>query len=154
MIQSVSFEKTTYNEVPYKFEAGTPNIADVIGMGEAIRYLSAMDRKAAFAYEQELLTYATLQLQTIDGLKIIGTSPHKSSIISFVLDGINALDAGMFLDTKGIALRTGHHCTEPVMDFFRIPGTLRASFMFYNTKSEIDKMVETLREAIFLLKKK
>ncbi len=152
MIHSVSFEKTTFNEVPYKFEAGTPNIADVIAMGVAIDYLDTIDRDAALAYEQELLKYATDQLKSIPGLKIIGNAINKASLVSFVLEEINALDAGMYLDTKGIAVRTGHHCTEPVMDRFNIPGTIRASFMFYNTKEEIDVLVEEVKKAIGFLK--
>jgi len=153
MIQSVSFEKTTYNEVPYKFEAGTPNIADVIAFGVAIDYLVAADRKTFHAYEQDLLEYAIEKLSTVAGLRFIGTAKNRTSLVSFVIDGANALDVGMYLDTMGIAVRTGHHCTEPVMDRMKVAGTIRASFMFYNTKEEIDKMKDGLEKAIRLLKK-
>lgn len=151
MIASVSFEKTTYNEVPYKFEAGTPNIADVIALGTAIDYWNQLDRVGAAKWELELLNYATILISEIPTVKLIGTAANKASVVSFVIEGVNAMDAGMFLDTKGIAVRTGHHCTEPVMQFFRIPGTLRASFMFYNTKEEIDALAENLTKAIALL---
>ncbi|MFN0188579.1 MAG: SufS family cysteine desulfurase [Bacteroidia bacterium] len=151
MIASVSFEKTTYNEVPFKFEAGTPNIADVIALGTAIDYWNQLDRKAAAAWEKELLNYATKLISEIPTVRLIGTATEKASVVSFVIEGVNAMDAGMFLDTKGIAVRTGHHCTEPVMQFFKIPGTLRASFMFYNTKEEIDALAENLTKAIALL---
>jgi cysteine desulfurase/selenocysteine lyase len=153
MIRSVSFEQTTYNEIPFKFEAGTPNIADVIGLGSAISYLNALDRVAASAHEQELLNYTASKLAAIDSVRMIGTSSHKTSVVSFILEGINALDTGMYLDTLGIAVRTGHHCTEPVMNRLGIPGTIRASFMFYNTFEEADRLVEGVRKAIGLLKK-
>lgn len=153
MIQSVSFEKTTYNEVPFRFEAGTPNIADVIGLGAAIDYLNQLDRKSCLAREQHLLNYATEKMNTIPGVRIIGTAKNKSSVLSFVVEGINALDLGMYLDTKGIAVRTGHHCTEPVMDRLKIPGTLRASFLFYNSLEEIDRMYEAVINGIKLLRK-
>lgn len=152
MISSVSFEKTTYNEVPYKFEAGTPNIADVIGLGAAIEYYNQLDRKAALEHEQSLLKYASEKLSAIEGVRIIGTARHKASVISFVLDGINAMDAGMYLDTLGIAVRTGQHCTEPLMNRFGIPGTIRASFMFYNTFEEADKLIAGVQKAISFLK--
>jgi cysteine desulfurase/selenocysteine lyase len=151
MISSVSFEKTTYNEVPYKFEAGTPNIADVIALGAAVDYYNRMDRIAALEYEQSLLKYATEKLAAIDGVRIIGTAQHKASVISFVLDGINAMDAGMYLDTLGIAVRTGQHCTEPLMNRFGIPGTIRASFMFYNTFAEADALADGVQKAIKFL---
>lgn len=151
MIASVSFEKTTYNEVPFKFEAGTPNIADVIALGTAIDYWNQLDRIAVAAWEKELLNYATKLISEIPTVRLIGTASEKASVVSFVIEGVNAMDAGMFLDTKGIAVRTGHHCTEPVMQFFKIPGTLRASFMFYNTKEEIDALAENLTKAIALL---
>lgn len=152
MIQSVAFEKTTYNEVPYKFEAGTPNIADVIALGTAIDYLSVLDRHAALSHELGLMEYASLELEKIEGVRLIGTAENKSSVVSFVIEGLNALDVGMYLDTMGIAVRTGHHCTEPVMDRFKIPGTIRASFMFYNTYQEVDQLIEGVRKAIALLK--
>ncbi|MBL7923656.1 MAG: cysteine desulfurase [Bacteroidia bacterium] len=151
MIQTVSFDRTTYNEVPYKFEAGTPNIADVIALGAAFDYWSRLDRKAAGAWEQELLTRATTLVSGIPGVRLIGTAAQKAGVLSFVIEGVNALDAGMYLDTKGIAVRTGHHCTEPVMLRFGIPGTLRASFMFYNTMDEVDLLAENLRNAIRFL---
>ncbi|MEP7168410.1 MAG: cysteine desulfurase [Bacteroidota bacterium] len=152
MIHSVSFEKTTYNEVPFKFEAGTPNVADVIALGTAIDYINSLNRKKIVVYENELMLYASEQLGKIPGVKLIGIAKEKASIVSFILAGINALDAGMYLDTLGVAVRTGHHCTEPVMKRFNIPGTLRASFLFYNTKEEIDVMIEGIKKAIQLLK--
>ncbi|MFM9028924.1 MAG: aminotransferase class V-fold PLP-dependent enzyme [Bacteroidota bacterium] len=152
MISSVSFSGTTFNEIPFKFEAGTPNIADVIAFGVAIDYLQHMDRPATLDWEQKLLSYATERLSSDCPVRIIGNSPHKASVISFVAEGINALDLGMYLDTMGIAVRTGHHCTEPVMDRFGIPGTVRASFMFYNTLSEIDRFIEAVGKGIRLLK--
>jgi len=154
MIHSVRFEKTTYNEVPYKFEAGTPNVADVIALGAAIDYIQSLDRKTIAAYEHELMIYASEKLKAIPGVRLIGTAKNKASVVSFIIEGVNALDAGMYLDTLGVAVRTGHHCTEPVMDFFKIPGTIRASFLFYNTKEEIDVMVDGVRKAISFLKKK
>ena len=152
MIQSVSFEKTTYNEVPFKFEAGTPNIADVIALGAAVDYLQTLDREKAEAYEKQLAVYASARLSEIEFVKLVGTAPNKASIVSFIIEGVNALDAGMFLDTLGIAVRTGHHCTEPVMTRLNIPGTIRASFMFYNTFEEINRLVEGVKRAIDLLK--
>lgn len=154
MIRSVSFEKTTYNDIPYKFEAGTPNIADVIALGTAIDYLNAMDRKAALAHEKALTEYATEKLSNIPEVRLIGTAQKKAAVVSFIVEGCNALDVGMYLDTLGIAVRTGHHCTEPVMTRFNIPGTIRASFLFYNTFEEIDQLVEGLKKAIKLLKVK
>lgn len=151
MIHSVSFERTSYNEVPYKFEAGTPNIADVIALGAAIDYWNTIDRKAAAEWEHELMLYATEKIKTIKGVRLIGTAAEKASVVSFIIEGVNALDAGMYLDTKGVAVRTGHHCTEPVMTRFGIPGTLRASFMFYNTKEEIDVLAEHLAKAVSFL---
>lgn len=153
MIKNVSFEKTTYNEVPHKFEAGTPNVADVIALGAAIDYWNSLDRKEILSYENELLNYAAKKLSAIPGVRLVGTAKEKASVVSFVIDGLNALDAGMYLDTKGIAVRTGHHCTEPVMDRFNIPGTIRASFLFYNTKEEIDVMAEEVKNAISFFKK-
>lgn len=151
MIHSVSFERTSYNEVPYKFEAGTPNIADVIALGAAIDYWNTIDRNAAAEWEHELMLYATEKIKTIKGVRLIGTAAEKASVVSFIIEGVNALDAGMYLDTKGVAVRTGHHCTEPVMTRFGIPGTLRASFMFYNTKEEIDVLAEHLAKAVSFL---
>jgi cysteine desulfurase / selenocysteine lyase len=153
MIQSVSFERTTYNELPYKFEAGTPNVADVIALGAAIDYWNTLDRKAIAEYEHELMEYASEKLQLISGVRLIGTAKEKTSVVSFIVGGLNAMDVGMYLDTLGIAVRTGHHCTEPVMARLGIPGTIRASFLFYNTKEEIDAMIEGVKKAISLLKK-
>lgn len=152
MISSVKFEKTTYNEIPYKFEAGTPNIADVIALGTALNYFSSLDRAGAHQHEKELLNYAQEHLSMIDGVRLIGTAKEKASVVSFVIDGCNALDVGMFLDTMGIAVRTGQHCTEPVMDRFCIPGTIRASFLFYNTFEEVDALVSGVKKTIQLLK--
>ncbi len=151
MISSVTFERTTYNEVPYKFEAGTPDISGVIALGAAFDYWKAMDRAAAATWEQDLLQYATGLVSAIPGVSILGNAKEKASVLSLVIEGVNALDAGMYLDTKGIAVRTGHHCTEPVMIRYAVPGTLRASFMFYNTKEEIDVFAENLFRAIRFL---
>lgn len=141
MIRSVTFEKTTYNTIPYKFEAGTPDIAGVIGMGAAFDYLEEINLEAAAAYEHELLNYATASLLAIPNLQIIGTAREKASVISFVLEGIHPHDIGTILDQEGIAIRAGHHCAQPVMDRFHIPATARASFAFYNTREEIDRLV-------------
>jgi cysteine desulfurase / selenocysteine lyase len=140
MIAEVSFEKTTYNELPYKFEAGTPNYIDAIGLGAAIEYVENIGIENIDAYEQELLAYGTEKLLSIDGLKIFGTAAEKTSVISFLVEGIHFYDMGMLLDQMGIAVRTGTHCTEPVMQHFGIDGTVRASFSFYNTKEEIDSL--------------
>ena len=145
-IKSVTFEKTIYNDLPYKFEAGTPNIAGAIGLGAAIDYVNAIGLDRAEAYETELLHYGTEQLQTIEGLKLIGTAHHKSGVLSFLLEGIHPHDIGTVLDTQGIAIRTGHHCTQPLMQRFQIPATARASLAFYNTKAEIDALVEGIHK--------
>ena len=152
MIKEVSFEKTTYNELPYKFEAGTPNIADVIAFKAAIDYINKLGKKAIAAYEHELLTYATAQLLTIEGLKIIGTAQHKVSVASFVIEGIHHQDLAIILDQQGIAIRTGHHCTQPLMHRLGILGTSRASFSFYNTKAEIDALMVALNKAVKMLR--
>lgn len=152
MIKSVSFEKTTYNDVPFKFEAGTPHIEGVIGLGTAIEYIQSLDESAVLAYEKELLQYAQEQLSTIPEVQFVGTAKNKTSVISFTLAGINSLDAGIMLDTMGIAVRTGQHCTEPVMDRFCIPGTIRASFSIYNTKEEIDALCAGVKKVISMLK--
>lgn len=144
MIETVRFDKSTFAGLPHKFEAGTPNIADAIAMGTAIDYLQGIGFEAIEAYEQELLAYGTEQLSQIEGLRIIGTAEHKASVISFLLGDIHPYDAGTILDRLGIAIRTGHHCTQPVMQYFNIPGTMRASFAFYNTKEEIDRLAEGL----------
>jgi cysteine desulfurase/selenocysteine lyase len=147
MILSVSFSGTTYNQLPWKFEAGTPYIAGVVGLGAAIQYLEALGMDRIAAYEHSLLEYATARLPAVPGLRIVGTAPHKAAVVSFVLEGIHPHDIGTILDSEGVAIRTGHHCAMPVMDFFSVPATARASFSFYNTKAEIDKLVEALLKA-------
>ena len=144
MILNVSFEKTEYNEIPYKFEAGTPNIEGAIGMGAALDYISEIGITNIDAYEQELLAYATEQFSAIDGLRIIGNAPRKGSIISFILEGIHPHDVGTIMDMEGVAVRTGHHCTQPVMDCFNIPATTRVSLSFYNTKEEVDAITRSI----------
>ena len=151
MIAKVSFEKTTYNELPFKFEAGTPNIVGGIGLGAAINFMSSIDKTDLAKHEDDLLEYAESQLLQIEGLKIIGTASDKSSVVSFVLDNIHPFDIGTILDQLGIAVRTGHHCTQPLMDFYSIPGTIRASFSLYNTKEEIDVFVNALIKGIQML---
>ncbi len=144
MIKKVTFEKTTFNELPFKFEAGTPNYVAAIGLATAIKYVQKLGLENIAAYEKDLLEYATKKLNTIDGLRIIGTAENKISVISFVLENIHHYDAGMIIDKMGVAVRTGHHCAEPLMDFLNIDGTLRASFSFYNTKEEIDKLYDAI----------
>ena len=141
-IKSVTYEKTIYNDLPYKFEAGTPHIAGVIGLGAAIDYVNGIGMERAAAYEHDLLEYGTEQLQAIEGLRLLGTARQKAAVLSFLLDGIHPHDIGTVLDTQGIAIRTGHHCAQPLMQRFQIPATARASFAFYNTKAEIDALVE------------
>jgi len=148
MILSVSFEKTTYNALPYKFEAGTPDIAGVIGMGAAIDYITTLGLEAIGAHEHDLLLYATKRLQSLDGLRIIGTAREKASVISFVLEGAHPHDIGTILDQEGIAIRTGHHCAQPLMMRFNVPATGRASFGLYNTREEADALVAGLRKVI------
>lgn len=152
MIKSVSFEKTTYNDLPHKFEAGTPNIAGGIGLGAAIDFMESIGIDAIAEYENDLLEYATPLLSSIDGLNIIGTAENKASVISFLVDGTHPYDLGTLLDQMGVAIRTGHHCTEPLMNRFQIPGTARASFAFYNTTEEIDYLYESLNRAINMLR--
>ncbi len=151
MIAEVSFEKTTYAGLPHKFEAGTPNICGGIAFAAALDYMNAIGFENIAAYENELLSYATEQLLQIDDLKIFGTSEEKTSVISFNVGTIHPYDIGTILDKMGVAVRTGHHCAQPIMDFFKIPGTIRASFMFYNTKAEIDAFVVALKKAIMML---
>jgi len=146
MIRTVTFEKTTYNDLPYKFEAGTPNIAGGIGMGAALDYLNRLGLDNIAAYEHELLVYGTGMLEQIPGLRIIGTAKEKAAVLSFVIEGIHPHDIGTVLDRQGIAVRTGHHCAQPVMDWFHIPATTRASLAFYNTPAEIDKLVAGLKK--------
>ncbi len=148
MISSVTFEKTTYNVLPHKFEAGTPNIAGSIGLGAALDYVSEIGLENIAAYEKELLLYATQQLSAISGLRIIGTAQEKASIVSFVIEGIHAHDVGTILDQQGIAVRTGHHCAQPAMDRFQVPATARVSLAFYNTREEIDALVKGIQGVI------
>jgi cysteine desulfurase/selenocysteine lyase len=147
MIAEVTFEKTTYADLPHKFEAGTPNICGGIAFGAALDYMNSLGYEAIASYEKELLEYATKELSAINGLKIYGTSEHKTSVISFNIQGIHPYDIGTILDKLGIAVRTGHHCAQPVMDYFKVPGTVRASFSFYNTKKEVDILVEGVKKA-------
>ena len=151
MIATVSFEKTTYADLPHKFEAGTPNIEGGIVLGTAIDYLNEIGFDNIAKYENELLEYATEKLLQIGGLKIYGTAKEKTSVISFNIDDIHPYDVGTIIDKLGIAVRTGHHCAQPIMDFYKIPGTIRASFAFYNTKEEIDLMIEALKKAQMML---
>ena len=144
MIQTVSFEKTTYNELPYKFEAGTPDVGDVLGLEAALQYIEKIGIDKIALYENELLNYATTELLKIEGIRIIGTAKHKASVVSFLIDNIHPYDAGTIIDRFGVAVRTGHHCAQPLMDIYGIPGTIRASFAFYNTKEEIDVMIKAI----------
>ena len=152
MISKVTFEKTTYNELPFKFEAGTPHIAGVICLGKAIEFLSQFDIEAIQKHEHDLMEYAQDMLSTFEGVNIIGEAKKKTSVVSFTVDGIHPFDIGTLLDKQGIAVRTGHHCTQPLMDFYKIPGTIRASFAFYNTKEEIDTFIEAVEKSINMLK--
>lgn len=151
MIKEVSFSGTTYNELPYKFEAGTPNIADVIAFSASFDYLNSLEKGWVEEQESALLSYATEQLSQIDGLKIIGTAPNKIAVVSFIIEGTHPQDIGVLLDKFGIAIRTGHHCAQPLMQRFDIPGTCRASFSFYNTKEEIDRLVACLKRVVTML---
>ena len=148
MIKSVSFEKTTYNALPYKFEAGTPNIAGAIGLGAAVDYVSSVGLENIESYEHDLLEYGTKALSSISGLRLVGTARKKAGILSFVLDGVHPHDIGTILDSEGIAVRTGHHCTQPVMERFGIPATARASLAFYNTREEIDALVKGIDKVL------
>ena len=152
MIKTVTLEKTEYNDLPHKFEAGTPHIEGGIVLGKAMQWISQLDMKAVAAYEHELLTYATQRIHEIEGITIYGTAKNKSSILSFLADGTHPYDVGTLLNQQGIAVRTGHHCAQPVMDYFKIPGTIRASFAFYNTKAEIDFFMEALKKAVNMLR--
>ena len=151
MIATVTFEKTTYTGLPHKFEAGTPNIAGGIAFGAALDYMNSIGYEAIASYEAELLDYATTVLKELPGLKIYGEAPEKTAVISFNMKGIHPYDIGSILDQMGIAVRTGHHCAQPIMDYFQIPGTIRASFSFYNTKEEVDRLIEGLRKAMAML---
>jgi cysteine desulfurase / selenocysteine lyase len=147
MILAVSFAGTTYNNLPYKFEAGTPNISGAIGLGAAVEFLAGMDREAAHAHEGALLLHATATLSKIPKLRIVGTAEDKASLVSFVVGGVHPHDLGTILDADGIAVRTGHHCAMPVMEFFNLPATARASFAFYNTLEEIDRLAASIERA-------
>ena len=151
MISKVTFERSTYNTLPLKFEAGTPHIAGAIGLGSAIDFLKSIDMQAAASHERELTKYAQGILDTFEGLHIIGEAKNKTSVVSFIIDKMHPFDIGTLLDKQGIAVRTGHHCTQPLMDFFQIPGTVRASFAFYNTKEEIDTFVAALERSMQIL---
>jgi cysteine desulfurase/selenocysteine lyase len=152
MIEKVTFEKTTYNGLPHKFEAGTPNISGGIGLGVAFEFLSGLDMDEVEHYEKELATYAEKELLKLDGMRLIGTAKEKTSVVSFIVEGLHPFDIGTLLDKQGIAVRTGHHCTQPVMDFFKIPGTVRASFAFYNTMAEVDILVKGVERSINMLR--
>lgn len=151
MIKTVTFEKTTYNELPYKFEAGTPNIEGGISIGVALNYINAIGLDKISAYEAQLLKYGTEKLSEIEGLQIVGTAKHKSSVLSFIVHGLHPYDIGVLLNEQGIAIRTGHHCCEPLMNRLGLPGTCRASLAFYNTREEIDLLAEGIKKAINLL---
>jgi cysteine desulfurase/selenocysteine lyase len=152
MIKVVSFSGTQYNDLPYKFEAGTPNIAGVIGLAAGIDYVSAIGIDAIAAYEHDLLEYATEQMLAIDGLTVIGTAKQKASILSFLIEGVHASDLGTLLDHQGVAVRVGHHCAMPVMEFFGVSATTRASMAFYNTRADIDTLVKATRKAVEMLR--
>ena len=152
MISEVSFSGTTYNEVPYKFEAGTPHITGVVGLGAAIGFLQNIGMDEIAQHEQALLAYATSRLMEIEGMRIYGNSPQKSGVISFVVEGVHPYDLGMLLDKMGVAVRTGHHCADPVMEHFGIPGTVRVSFGIYNTKEEIDQLMSALDKCVAMLR--
>ncbi len=147
MILTVSFEGSTYNTLPYKFEAGTPNITGAVALGAAIDYLSSLDHAAIARHEQTLLDYATTRLEAIEGLRIVGTASDKVGVVSFVLDDIHAHDIGTIVDREGVAIRTGHHCAMPVMEFFGVPATARASIAFYNIEDDIDQLIVGLDRA-------
>ena len=152
MIKDVTFAKTTYNDLPYKFEAGTPNIADVIAFGKAIEFINGLGKENIATHEHELLEYATEKVGALPSVRLVGTAKQKVSVLSFVIEGIHPFDIGQMVDARGIAVRTGHHCTQPLMDRFKIEGTVRASFAVYNTKKEIDHLVEALERVISFMK--
>ena len=146
MIERVTFEKTTYNELPYKFEAGTPAISEAIGLAKAIDYFCMFDRSSIELYENNLISYANSLVENVPGMRIIGTAKDKVPVMSFMIDGLHPSDIGTLLDQQGIAIRTGHHCAMPLMDFYGLPGTARASFAFYNTQDEVVKLFEGLEK--------
>ena len=148
MIKSVTFEKTIYNDVPHIFEAGTPNIVGAIGLGKAVDFIEKMTLEKIEEHEMNLLDYATEKISEIKGVKIIGTSNKKASVISFIMEGIHPHDIGTIMDNLGIAIRAGHHCTQPVMDFYEIPATARASLAIYNTEEDVDKLIEGIEKTI------
>ena len=145
MIASVTFERTEYNEVPYKFEAGTPNIAGVIGFGAAVDFLSRFDLREVAAHEHDLLTHATAALGAVDGIRLVGQAPERAGVVSFLVGDVHPHDVGTFLDQDGVAVRTGQHCAQPVMDFYGITSTVRASFGLYNTHADVDALVASVR---------
>ena len=151
MIAKVTFERTTYNELPFKFEAGTPHIAGGICLGTALNYLSRFDPKELEEYERDLTEYAQEMLETFENITLIGTAKNKTSVVSYAVQGIHPFDIGTLLDKQGIAVRTGHHCTQPLMDFYQVPGTVRASFAFYNTREEIDQFIAAVEKSISML---
>ena len=152
MIETVRFDKTTYNKLPYKYEAGTPDYVGSCALATALNYISAIGMKEIAEYEHELLAYATEKIKEIEGIRIIGEAKKKSGVLSFVVDGVHPYDIGMMLDKLGIAIRTGHHCAEPLIDFYDIPGTARASFAFYNTTEEIDYFISSLKRVLMILR--
>jgi cysteine desulfurase/selenocysteine lyase len=152
MIKTVSFKGTTYAEIPFKYEAGTPNIEGAIGLGVALNYMNDIGLDKIYAYENSLLQYATEQLQALGDIHFYGTAQHKASVISFIPKGTHPYVVGVLLDKMGVAVRTGHHCTQPIMERFEIPGTVRASFAFYNTVEEIDIFIEALKKACSMLR--
>ena len=152
MVDKVSFEKTTFNRVPFKFEAGTPNVGAALGLETAVKFIQSLDRQAVEEHENLLLEHATKQLREIEGIHIIGEATQKSGLVSFVIDGIHPYDIGTIIDKMGIAVRTGHHCAEPVMTFFDIPGPVRASFALYNTLEEIDLFISAVKKAVLMLR--
>jgi cysteine desulfurase/selenocysteine lyase len=151
MIKTCTFEKTTYNDLPFKFEAGTPNIEAAICLSAAVDYINKIGLEKIQLHEHELLEYANEKLSGIDGLRFVGTADNKASVVSFVVDKTHPYDVGTILDKLGIAVRTGHHCTQPLMDFYGIPGTVRASLAFYNTKDELDVLTEAVKRAVKML---
>lgn len=151
MIKDVTFEKTTYNELPFKFEAGTPSVGDVLGLNSAIEFMLQIGVENIAAHEKDLTDYATSQMMQIDGIRIFGTAPHKTSVVSFLLGNAHPYDTGTLLDKLGIAVRTGHHCTQPIMDRYGIPGTVRASFAVYNTRDEVDAFIAALNRIVPIL---
>ncbi len=152
MVDKVSFEKTTFNKVPFKFEAGTPNVGAALGLEAAVKFIQSFDRQEVERHEDMLLNYATERLKDIDGIRFVGQAPRRNGLVSFLIDGIHPYDLGTIIDKMGVAVRTGHHCAEPVMTFFGIPGTVRASFAMYNTKEEIDIFIKAVEKAAIMLR--